>query len=175
MSDNIINKLNQSSGLTDILIQVEDWIDSLDLYAFRNWFEGEVVEGPIVDRYWITIILQYEYNEMPDPQGALRLINHGARVGYQKIKKESTIDPRKINITAADDQINSWDQPQPQQNNQRTIPTHDVWLVKIVVPRKFIDVNIDDDISYLKPDASNYISDDMNDMEGDTNESESES
>lgn len=172
MSDTIISKLNQSSGLTDILIQVEDWFDSLDLYAFKNWFEGEVCDGPIVDRYWITIILQYDYNQMPDPQGALRLINHGARVGFQKRKKEETTNPNKISITAADDQINSWDQPQPQQHNKRTIPTYDVWLVKIVVPRKFIDVNIDDDISYLKPDASNYISDDMNDMEGDTDDTE---
>lgn len=172
MSDSVISKLNQSTGLTNVLIQVEDWFDSLDLYAFKNWFEGEIVEGPDVDRYWITIILQYDYNKMPDPQGAIRLINHGAKVGYKKMEKECTVDPNKVDVTAVDDKLNDWDQPNPQQNNQRTIPTYPVWLVKVIVPRKFIDVNIDDDISYLKPDASNYVSDDVNDMEGDTNDQE---
>lgn len=166
---NIISKLNQSTGLTDVLIQVEDWLDSLDIYSFKNWIDGQVIEGPDIDRYWVTIYLLYNYDDMPDPQGAMRLVNHGAKVGFKKTKKEHKVDPNKINMTSVDDQLNSWDQPRPQQHNQPTIATYPVWLVKIVVPRKFIDVNIDDDLSYLKPEP-NYISDEIQNVEGDTNE-----
>lgn len=166
----LVKKLNQSTGLTDVIIQVEDWLDSLDLYAFRNWFEGIVIEGPVVSRYWITIYLQYKEEEMPDPQGALRLVNHGAKVGYKKMQKEYKEKPGDVNMNTVDSKINPWDQPHSQMNNQPTIPTYGVWLVKIIIPRKFIDVNIDNDISYLKPDASQYISDDMQDSEGETND-----
>lgn len=168
MSDNI-SKLNQSTGLTDVLIQVEDWFDSLDLYAFENWIDGEVIEGPEVGRYWITIYLLYDYDSMPNPEGAMRLVNHGAKIGFKKMQKECKIDPNKVNMTSVNSVRNSWDQPQPQQHNQTTIPTYPVWLIKVVVPRKFIDVNIDDDLSYLKPNT-NYVADEIQDTEGDTND-----
>lgn len=84
-----IDKLNDSPHLLDILIQMEDVIDSLDLYVFANWMKGELVEGPIVRRYWFDMVLRYDIDNMPDPRGAMRLIKHGVRVDYNKVTVET--------------------------------------------------------------------------------------
>jgi hypothetical protein len=105
-------KLNDSPHLLDILIQMEDVLDSLDIYVFANWMKGIVVEGPIVRRYWFDATLRYDIDDMPDPRGAMRLLKHGVRVDYNKATVETAEgeDPGE--------------------------PTH--WEIKISVPKKLI-------------------------------------
>lgn len=107
-----IEKLNDSPHLLDILVQMEDIIDSLDIYVFANWMKGEVVEGPIVRRYWFDITLRYDIDEMPDPRGAMRLLKQGVRVDYNK-------------ATVEDDD-----------GNDPGEPTH--WEIKISMPKRLI-------------------------------------
>lgn len=83
-------KINDSPHLLDILIQMEDVLDSLDIYVFANWMKGEVVEGPTVRRYWFDFTLRYDIEKMPDPRGAMRLLKHGVRVDYNKVTVEET-------------------------------------------------------------------------------------
>jgi hypothetical protein len=66
--DDFIKRLSDSSSLTDILIQMESFLDELDTYAFKNWFEGEIVDGPNIERHWVSMTLQYDYKQMPDPR-----------------------------------------------------------------------------------------------------------
>lgn len=107
-----IEKLNDSPHLLDILIQIEDIIDSLDIYVFSNWMKGEVVEGPVVRRYWFDVTLRYGIDDMPDPRGAMRLLKQGVRVDYNK-------------ATVEDDE-----------GNDPGEPTH--WEIKISVPKRLI-------------------------------------
>lgn len=106
-----IAKINDSPHLLDILIQIEDVLDSLDLYVFTHWMKGELVEGPLVRRYWFDITLRYDYDEMPDPRGAMRLIKHGVRVDFNKVTVE-------------------------QNGETPDKPTH--WEVKVSVPKRLI-------------------------------------
>lgn len=105
-------KLNDSPHLLDILIQMEDVLDSLDVYVFANWMKGEIVEGPVVRRYWFDFTLRYPIYKMPDPRGAMRLLKHGVRVDYNK-------------ATVEDDQ-----------GEEPSDPTH--WEIKISVPKRLI-------------------------------------
>lgn len=82
-------KINDSPHLLDILIQMEDVLDSMDIYVFKNWMKGEVVEGPGVRRYWFDFTLRYPIANMPDPRGAMRLLDRGARVDYNKSTVEN--------------------------------------------------------------------------------------
>lgn len=82
-------KLEESPHLLDVLVQMEDVLDSFDVYVFENWIKGEIVEGPKVRRYWFDMTLRYEITEMPDPKGAKRLMKHGVRVNYEKAKVEN--------------------------------------------------------------------------------------
>jgi hypothetical protein len=105
-------KINDSPHLLDILIQMEDVLDSLDIYVFANWMKGEVVEGPIVRRYWFDFTLRYPIDKMPDPRGAMRLLKHGVRVDYNKVTVEG------------DD------------GSEPTEPTH--WEIMISVPKRLV-------------------------------------
>jgi hypothetical protein len=105
-----LKKIEETPHLQDLLLEVEDVLDSLDIYVFRNWMLGEVVKGPIIRRYWVSIILMYAYDQMPDPRAGLRLLKHGVLAEYRKEKVENTVD-------GEDKQV---------------------WLVELTVPRKLL-------------------------------------
>lgn len=112
-------KINDSPHLLDILIQMEDVLDSLDVYVFANWMRGNVVEGPTVRRYWFDFTLRYPINNMPDPRGAKRLIKHGIRVDYNKVTVGPTPDE--------ENELPKDENPQP---------TH--WEVTISIPKTLV-------------------------------------
>ena len=113
-----LEKLEDSEHLLNILIGVENILDSTDTYCFQNWIDGEVVEGPIVRRHWITIGLRYPYDEMPDPRAALRLLKHGVQVEFNRTKQQQEGEPGQPDYEPVEF-------------------TH--WLVQITVPRRLLD------------------------------------
>lgn len=128
----LFKRLSDSDSLTDVLIQMEDFIDSLDLYVFKNWFEGEIVDGPEIRRYWVSMTLKYAYEEMPDPAGAERLIRHGVKVNYRKAKEETSVD-----VESPSDLL---------PNNKPKMKQDPIWLVTIQMPRRFIEELDDSDL-----------------------------
>lgn len=117
--------LQDSPYILDMLVQMEDVLDSMDIYVFSNWLKGEVAEGPIVRRYWLDMTLRYKYDEMPDPRAALRLLKHGVRVDFSKAKFDNDSDDAKPveNPDAVDDE-----------NDTSNL----VWLVRISIPRRLV-------------------------------------
>lgn len=128
----LFKRLSDSDSLTDVLIQMEDFMDSLDLYVFKNWFEGEIVDGPEIRRYWVSMTLKYAYQQMPDPAGAERLIRHGVKVSYRKAKEEAPVE------------VKTEDDLEP--NNKPKMTKQDVWLVEVQIPRRFIEELDDSDL-----------------------------
>lgn len=135
-------RLHKHTNLTDILIQIEDFFDGLDLYVFANWFEGEIFKGPEIRRYWVDITLLYEYEQMPDPQGAVRLQKHGADVYFEKELKEKALS------------IETQDDYRKGQKGKPKIVDEPVWLVHISIPRKFIEELDDDDLELYDDDVN---------------------
>jgi hypothetical protein len=115
-------KLNDSTHLLDIMIQMEDVLDSLDIYVFANWMKGEIVEGPVVRRYWFDFTLRYPIDKMPDPRGAMRLLKHGVRVDFNKVTVET--DQGEEPVEESDD------------GETKAIPTH--WEVMISIPKRLV-------------------------------------
>lgn len=114
-----------SENILDILVEFERVFDDLDVYVYKNWLKGEIVEGPKIDRYWITVSLMYPYDMMPDPEGAMRLIDHGCKVWMGK----DTL--KHVGKITADSVEGS--------KEQAKIIESQVWLVKITMPRHFVD------------------------------------
>ena len=137
----ILKRLSDSASLMDVLIQMEDFLDGLDLYVFKNWYEGEVVDGPTVERYWVSMTLKYEYEQMPDPAGGMRLLKHGAKVAFRKEKEE---EPQEI-TGPSDYQEGRPGKPKMQ--------VKDVWLVDIQIPRHFIEELDDQDLELYDDNA----------------------
>jgi len=121
IADNIKN-LYMSDGSILSLLDFERVLDELDLYAFKNWQLGELVQGPTIGRYTVSCIFLWPEKLMPDPRGGLRLLPFDCKVKY--MKKMMKI-PIKI------------EQPedfQPGTHMARLIEKP-VWLVEIELPK----------------------------------------
>lgn len=155
LNNDFINRLDDSSSLVDVLINVENFLDSMDLYVFKNWFDGEIVDGPNVSKYWVSLSLLYDYDKMPDPDGALVLEDHGAKVEYDlRNMEDTTVKPDSMEVTTVD-QIYNLDGGQDTNGSEKafqstnvTPNTKEVWIITIKIPRIFVDETnmIDDDI-----------------------------
>ncbi len=121
-----LEKLEDSTYLLDLLIQCENVLDSLDIYVYRSWYDGEVVKGPTVRRHWVSFSLLYPSDKMPDPRAALRLLKHGIQVEFNEIKREEAGN------------VNNPDY-EPKKNN--------FWLVTITIPRRLLDQTEEADLS----------------------------
>lgn len=166
MSSKVIDRLTDSHSLLNIMIKMEDFLDSLDLYVYKNWIDGEIVSGPHVSRYWVSMTLMYDYDHMPDPSGGLRLMKHGARVIFKKAKKEDTT--MKFNSLSTEmigalvsNQYGVADQQgsvnQLPASITQPLPTKKIWLVEIAVPRQFIDDAFDMDIGTMVSDENKKV------------------
>ena len=113
--DNIKNVYMTDSNLTT-LMDFERVIDELDLYAFKNWKQGELVEGPVYERYFVTCTFMWPYKFMPDPDGATRLLDYGCEVRFKKDMLEYPVTKLVVTKTSTKRQmLRELSQQQPQQ------------------------------------------------------------
>jgi hypothetical protein len=135
--------INRSSAL-DVLLQVDSVLDSLNIYAYKNWIEGEIVDGPHIERYWVTLTLMYPHKLMPDPAGAERILAKGGKVFFAK---DELITAAKL--VTPDDVAEIADERRPDMPAAKKIK-RPIWLITLELPRTFLDsmtsdkVKIDD-------------------------------
>lgn len=125
-----LETLSDNNNAFTILKEFEKVLDELDIYVYRNWEDGELIEGPIVDRYSVTCKFMWDRDEMPDPEAGKLLNDYGCNVKY--IKTHILI-PRKI--TDPDDYRPG--------TKKGKIDAHPIWIVAIQMPKKLIqDVSV---------------------------------
>jgi hypothetical protein len=112
------------SALTS-LMDFERVVDELDVYVFANWKKGELVEGPIYEKYFVTCTFMWPYKLMPDPRGGEKLLDYGCRVRY---KKDSLTYPLKVKTP---------DDFKPGTKMPRMAHAP-IWLVEITMPKKLM-------------------------------------
>lgn len=141
-----LEKIQDTPHLLDILLQMEDVLDSLDVYVFKNWYLGEVAEGPVIRRYWLDFTLKYPYDKMPDPKAALRLLKHGIRVDFWKAKLKGNEF-----VDAEDDQVaeEEGNMEVGAKKDEKKDPAKDtVWLVRISIPRRLVSQMSADELDF---------------------------
>jgi|TARA_B110000483_G_scaffold234937_1_gene305734 hypothetical protein len=124
-SNNIVtnvNKLYQAESFMTTLVDFERVLDSVHLYAYENWLKGELVEGPKVDKHWVTCTFMWPHKMMPEPQGAKRLLDYNIKVRYKKDILESP-----VTIKSPDDMAPGGRYPK--------MKSDPIWLVEIRMPR----------------------------------------
>ena len=121
-----INGIYTSDGSMSTLLDMERVLDESDLYAFRNWELGELVQGPNVRRYTVSCIFMWPYKLMPDPKGATRLVNIGCKVKFAKSKVKVPVEVKNY-----DDFIPGTNFPKMKERP--------VWFVYIEVPKELLD------------------------------------
>ena len=114
-----------TDSAVNTLLNFERVIDNLDLYAFAHWKQGELVEGPIYEKYFVKCSFMWPYKKMPDPRGAKRLSEYDCEVTY---KQDFFEHPKKVN---------SPNDFKPGTKVPKLIKTP-IWLVEIVMPKKLM-------------------------------------
>lgn len=126
----LLKRVGGESTSLDMLMEFEKTLDNANLYAYKNWMSGELVEGPSIDRYWFTTMWMFPHKLMPDPAGSLRLLKYGCKVSYAQ---DTLLEPKKVR--SGDDLKGG----ASNERKQAKIEHKPVWLVKIEMPRKFVD------------------------------------
>lgn len=135
---NILSRLSNDKTAFSMLLEFERILDNVDLYAYDNWFNGELVEGPEMSRYWFTCTFMYPYTMMPDPEGALRLEKYGCKVNYREAIFKSPIT------------ISGPESYSDMKTKRVKLKKHKVWLVQITMPRLFIDEGINSSLETIQ-------------------------
>jgi hypothetical protein len=152
---NILDNLKANTGrdsALETLMDVERVMDTANIYVYKNWIEGEVVEGPRIDRYWVTVTLMYPKALMPDPEGAMRLIKNGCKVYYTE---EELITAAKLRSPDDSEGQDNAAGKRPGQTRAKKV-IKPIWLVTLVMPRKYLD---DVEASKLRVDDQDINSD----------------
>ena len=120
-----VQSLYENKGQLKILTDFERVFDRLDLYLYENWKNGELINGPIVERHRVSCSFMWKTDEMPNPQGGTRLIENGCKVTF---KKDELLKPR---------QIKSPGDYRPGTTKGK-IDAHPIWIVEIRMPKELI-------------------------------------
>lgn len=115
-----------SDGSIALLLDFERVLDEADVYAYRNWELGELVQGPITKRYSVCCMFMWPYKLMPDPRACKRLINLGCKITWKKTKIEVPVE------------VDDYDDFQPGTRYPK-MKKRSVWLVNIEMPKEIMD------------------------------------
>ena len=127
ISDVIENtkEIFMTDSALNTLLDFERVLDELDTYVFKNWKDGELVEGPIYEKYFVTCTFMWPYKLMPDPRGGERLLDYDCEVYYSKDTLEYP-----VKVENPDDF-----EPGTKMPKLKKTP---IWLVTIVMPKKLM-------------------------------------
>jgi hypothetical protein len=117
-----IRDIYMSEGSLLSLLDFERVLDEVDLYAFKNWAIGELVQGPEIGKYRVGCIFMWPEKLMPDPRGARRLLPFDCEVRYKKTNMKIPVkieDPSDFRPGT----------------HKAKIVEKKVWLVEIVMPK----------------------------------------
>jgi len=115
-----------SDGAMSVLLDYERVLDESDVYAFKNWLLGELVQGPDIGRYNVTCMFMWPYKLMPDPRGAKRLLSIGCDIDFAEGKVKVPVE------------VKNYDDLEQGTNYPKSVERK-VWFVKITIPLELMD------------------------------------
>ena len=121
-----IKNVYMSDGSMSNLLDFERVLDEADIYAYKNWKHGELVQGPDIGRYSAKCIFMWPYKLMPDPRGALRLVKIGCKVTFGK---------GEIDVPV---KVKDYEDFNPGTNYPK-MQKRKVWFVEVVIPVELMD------------------------------------
>ena len=120
-----IKGIYESNNLLEILSDFERVLDNLDMYAYLNWGNGELVEGPVSSRHWVSAKFMWPKKLTPDPAFLNRLSNNGIDFDVKTDSFE-----RSIHVKNHDDFKPGTFYPKQVK--------HPVWVIEIWIPKFMI-------------------------------------
>ena len=121
-----VESIYSNNSSLGALKDFERVLDEMDMYVYKIWRNGELAEGPSVDRHWITASFMWPREQMPDPMAAKRLLDYGCKIKYERTH---LVQPRAVK--GPDDF-----RPGTRKGQLDRVP---VWLVEIIMPKKLVE------------------------------------
>lgn len=115
-----------SDGSMATLLDYERVLDEADLYAYKNWELGELVQGPNVKRYTVSCIFMWPYKLMPDPRACKRLASIGCKIKFKKTHIKVPVE------------VLDYEDFVPGTRYPKMAKRH-IWLVYIEMPKELMD------------------------------------
>lgn len=132
--------ISRGDNILDTLLEFERTLDNAEVFAYKNWILGELVEGPEIGRYWYKTTWMYPYAMMPDPNGGLRLTKLGAKVNFRK-----GVFKKSVKVEGPQD----WVDPE---TKRAKMVEHEIWLVTIELPIKYINRGLEQNDLIMQKD-----------------------
>lgn len=120
-----IKGIYMSDGLINTLLDFERVLDEADLYAFKHWDLGELVDGPNAKRYTVDCMFMYPYKRMPDPKGAVRLLSIGCNIKFKKTKVKVPV------------KVENESDYKPGTHYPKMVE-REIWLIRIEMPKELM-------------------------------------
>jgi hypothetical protein len=114
-----------SDGTMSTLLDFERVLDEADLYAYKNWLLGELVQGPDIGKYSVTCVFMWPYKLMPNPRGAKRLATIGCDVAFAKSRIKVPVEVKNY-----EDFVQGTRYPKMEERP--------VWFVQIRMPKELM-------------------------------------
>jgi len=114
-----------SDGTMSTLLDFERVLDEADLYAFKNWLLGELVQGHDIGKYNVTCVFMWPYKLMPDPRGAKRLATIGCDVAFAKSRIKVPVEVKNY-----EDFVQGTRYPKMEERP--------VWFVQVRMPKELM-------------------------------------
>lgn len=120
-----VESIYSANSSLSTLKDFERVLDEMDMYVYENWEDGELAEGPFMERHWVKASFMWPKEKMPDPMAAKRLLDYGCRVRYEKTM---LVEPRKVEKP---------DDLRPGTKKGK-LDRKPIWIVEIMMPRKLV-------------------------------------
>lgn len=134
-----VESIYNSNSALGTLKDFERVLSEMNMYVYKNWIDGELASGPIVERHWVKASFMWPKDKMPDPMAAKRLLEYGCQVRYEK---SNLLEPRKVK--SPDDF-----RPGTRKGKLDQIP---IWIVEISMPKKLVEDTYNGYMARLRED-----------------------
>lgn len=128
----IISTVDNVYGSNTALNMLKDYervLDELGVYVYENWEDGELLEGPKEQKYFVSCQWMWPEKKMPNPKGGQRLLDYGCKVTFKKDEL------RKVRKIKTPDDIRPG-------TKKGKIDLEPIWIVEITIPKKLMfDIN----------------------------------
>ena len=141
-----IHRIEADISTLDYLLQFEKILEEAGMYGYENWEAGEVIEGPIITRYWVAVFLMYPLKLKPDVKAIPRLTKIGAKINYSQ---DVFVQPGRV--TGPEDIADRMTMLAKKEK-------HKVWILEIHIPKQLIEDEIDE---YVELDEIDINTDDI--------------
>lgn len=123
-------RVNEETSKLDAAMEVAGFLEQVGAFAFDNWVDGELVFGPLIEKYYVTVKLMFPQKLPPNPAVFDRLTNLECIVELEK-------DTYK-RVALVKDNTRSSIEMGSGEAFQKQMFTHKVWVLTLKVPQRYL-------------------------------------